>query len=310
MFAPMFALLLIAAAPATDMAAMRDLAALDLRVATVGDRLARGGLCRDRLSNPGIVVQDVSQYAAALRPAAVQALRLGQGPTIVAVVPGSHAATLGLAAGDEILTVDGIAPPVAGRRARSFDRVAATEALIEAGLARGGTRITLRRDGAAREVELPAVSGCRSRFQLQPGTRLNASADGIYVQVSGALVEFVASDDELAIVLAHELAHNILRHKANLDAAGVSRGLFKGFGRNGARIRAAEAEADRLALYLAARAGYDISVAPAFWERFGRKAEPILSDGTHAGWRDRVEAASREIARIRAQQAAGQPPTP
>lgn len=305
----MFALLLIAAAPATDMAAMRDLAALDLRVATVGDRLARGGLCRDRPSNPGIVVQDVSQYAAALRPAAVKALRLGQGPTIVAVVPGSHAATLGLAAGDEILAVDGIAPPAAGR-GRSFDRVAATEALIEAGLARGGLRMTLRRDGAAREVEVPTVSGCRSRFQMQPGTRLNASADGIYVQVSGALVEFVANDDELAIVLAHELAHNILRHKANLDAAGVSRGLFKGFGRNGARIREAEAEADRLALYLAARAGYDVSVAPAFWERFGRKADPILSDGTHSGWRDRVAAASREIARIRAQQAAGQAPTP
>lgn len=305
MLGPMFAfLLLMAAAPADDEAALKDLLALDLRVATIGARLATGGLCDARLSNPGIVVQDIDQYAAALRPAARRALQLGDAPTIVAVLPGSAAEAAGLAAGDEILAVNGIPSP-GTRKGRSFARVAATEALIEAGLARGGVRLRVRRNGTARELAVPSVTGCASRFQLQPGTKLNASADGVYVQVSGALVEFTRRDDELALILAHELAHNILGHKAVLDAAGVSRGLFAGMGRNGARIRQTEAEADRLALYLMARAGYDITIAPAFWERFGRKADPILSDGTHAGWRARAAAAEREIARIEALRAAG-----
>jgi beta-barrel assembly-enhancing protease len=111
--------------------------------------------------------------------------------------------------------------------------------------------------------------------------------------------------------MAHELAHNILGHRAQLDAAGVSRGLLAPFGKNRTRIRATELEADRHALYLMARAGYDIAVAPAFWERFGRKVDAgILSDGTHAGWRERVQRAREEITRIEAQRRAGQLPTP
>lgn len=305
MLGRMFAfLLLMATAPADDEAALKDLLALDLRVATIGARLATGGLCDGRLSNPGIVVQDISQYAPALRPAARRALRLGDTPTVVAVVPGSAAERAGLMAGDVIVALIGTDAPEPPK-GKSFTRVAATEALIEAGLAQGNLVIGVRRAGALRTFEVPSVTGCASRFQLQPGTKLNASADGTYVQVSGALVEFATRDDELALILAHELAHNILGHKAKLDAAGVSRGLFAGMGRNGARIRETEAEADRLALYLMARAGYDITIAPAFWERFGRKADPILSDGTHAGWRARAAAAEREIARIEALRAAG-----
>lgn len=300
----MLALILMLATPDADGAALRALVAQDLRVAAVGDRLARGGLCNARMSNPGVVIQDLAQYAPALRPAARTALQMGAGPTIVAVVPGSAAERAGLSAGDEILAVDGVAPPPA-RDDRRFARVEATEALIEAGLARRAVTLRIRRDGALAERTVPSVTGCASRFQLQPGTRLNASADGRYVQVSGALVEFVANDDELALVMAHELAHNILGHKARLDAAGVSRGLFKGLGANGARIRETEAEADRWALYLAARAGFDIAGAPAFWERFGRKADPILSDGTHAGWRARAAQARAEIERIAALRAVG-----
>lgn len=300
----MLALLLLAAAPVGDESALKALLVLDLRVAAIGERLARGGLCTGRLSNPGIIVQDIGQYAAPLRPAARRALRLGEAPTVVAVLPDSAAARAGLAPGDEILAVNG-APPPPQPRGKSFGRVGAVEAMIEAGLARDGLTLTIGRAGAVRDIAVQSVTGCSSRFQLQPGTKLNASADGTYVQVSGALAEFAGRDDELALILAHELAHNILGHKAKLDAAGVSRGLFAGLGRNGERIRATEAEADRLALYLMARAGYDLRVAPGFWERFGRKADPILSDGTHAGWRARAAAAVQEIARIDALKAAG-----
>jgi len=310
----MLALLLLAAAPAADgpdAAALAALLAEDVRVAAIGDRLARHGPCDGWLSNPGILIQDAAQYAESLRPAARAALGLADGPTIVAVLPGSEAAAAGLAPGDELRAVDGEPVPAAAR-GKSFTRIAATEKLVERGLADGGgVTLRVRRGAAEREIAVASRRGCASRFQLLPGRRLNASADGVYVQVSGALAEFAADDDELAVIIAHELAHNILGHKARLDAAGVSRGLLAGFGRNRTRIRATELEADRWALYLMARAGYRFDRAPAFWERFGRRADPgIFADGTHAGWRERVARAEAEIARIRAQQAAGTAPTP
>lgn len=304
----LFAFLIAAATP--DVESLRALAALDARVATIGDRLARSGLCKAVLSNPGWVVQDVAQYDRRLRPAATEALKLGTMPTIVTVLPGGSAARAGLRAGDELLTVGEQAVPAASEK-KGYSRLAQVEQWVEDDLRRGRLKLTFRRAGVSKDVELIAEPGCASRFQLMPGAKLNATADGAYVQVSGALVEFSGNDDELALIIAHELAHNILGHRARLDAAGVSRGLLAGFGKNRTRIRETELEADRHALHLMARAGYDITVAPAFWERFGRKTGAgFLSDGTHAGWRERVTRAQAEIARIEAQRAAGQPATP
>ena len=66
----MFLAFLLAAAAPAELQAVRDLAALDLKVARLGDRLARAGLCNARLSGPGWVLQDLSQYNPSLRPAA------------------------------------------------------------------------------------------------------------------------------------------------------------------------------------------------------------------------------------------------
>lgn len=302
-----FALLLATAAPA-ELQAVRDLVALDLRVATVGERLSGSGLCPTTSRGPGWVVQDLAQYGAALRTAAREALMLGAFPTIVAVVPGGAAERAQLRPGDQIYSVE--SEPVAVK-SRGYSRLQELEDRIEQGLARGQLALRVQRGSATLDVVLKPEPGCASRFQLLPGPSLNAKADGRYVQVSGGLVEFVRNDDELALVIAHELAHNILGHRARLDAAGVSRGLFAGFGKNRGRIRDTELEADRLALYLMARAGYDPAVAPTFWQRFGRKLVPgFLSDGTHPGTAERVRRAEAEIARIRQQQAAGQQPTP
>lgn len=304
----MFAWILALAVVPTALQAVRDLAALDLRVATIGDRLARSGLCRAALSAPGWVVQDLVQYRPQLRSAVREALRLGERPTVVALVPGGAAARARVAVGDQIEAVSGRTLGAAGK---GYARMQQLENWVEQGLASGKVRVTFRRGQELVEVDLPAQPGCSSRFQLLPGRGLNARADGTYVQVSGELVKFVRNDDELALVMAHELAHNVLRHRVQLDAQKVSRGLFAGFGKNGALIRTAELEADRMALYLMARAGFDPSVAPGFWQRFGARQVPgFLSDGTHPGTGERVRRAEAEIARIRSQQAAGQQPTP
>jgi predicted Zn-dependent protease len=106
-------------------------------------------------------------------------------------------------------------------------------------------------------------------------------------------------DDELAAILAHELAHNILGHRAVLDAQGVSRGLFGRIGKNAAKIRETEIAADRLSLTLMRDAGYRMAAAPEFWARFEKKhGSGIFADATHLNGRRRVDMLNAEIARI------------
>ena len=58
-------------------------------------------------------------------------------------------------------------------------------------------------------------------------------------------------------------------------------------------------EADRLSVWLLANAGYDPASAIRFWERFGREhGEGLISDGTHARWKERAKAIDEEIARL------------
>src|SRR3546814_14555453 len=79
-----------------------------------------------------------------------------------------------------------------------------------------------------------------------------------------ALLDFLRNDDELAIVLGHEIAHTIYKHPAELEARGVpSEGLLRGFGKNASRVRATEEEADRLGIKDRKRAveGQSVSVS-------------------------------------------------
>ena len=114
-----------------------------------------------------------------------------------------------------------------------------------------------------------------------------------------------------AAAVAHELAHNILGHRARLDAAGVDRGLLQQFGRNARLFKQTEIEADRLSPWLMANAGYDPRAAVRFWTAFGQRAgRPLLQAGTHPRWQDRAASIEREVRAIDAQRAAAQPLAP
>jgi Zn-dependent protease with chaperone function len=301
----LFAFLLAAAsAPAIDPAALRALAEADARLVEIGRRLAKGGagLCRGMVSNPGWTIEDAEQYRPELRDQARAVLKLGDYPTVFAVLQDSAAARAGLRQGDEIVAVGG--KPV-GEAASRASR--ARQAEVESALFAGQRAVTVRRQGQAVRFTLAPEQGCASEFLIgrERGLRA-ASSDGERVVVSAEIVDFAASDDELALAMAHELAHNILGHnKGHAPQRGA------GEDRSGSRSRDRELEADRWALYLMARAGYDVSVAPGFWRRWGPKTGfGIFSDGTHPDWRERARRAEAEIMRIKAQQAAGQTPVP
>ncbi|MBV9883050.1 MAG: M48 family metalloprotease [Sphingomonadaceae bacterium] len=287
--------------------------ALDQRVAAIGYRLAVAArpLCRRTENLPGFAVHDLSQYGADFRPAAIRAFGLDAGPGVLALVPGSPAERAGLRLDDVLISLDGRPLPHGDPgRDRSFDRMAQILDAIDAAFADGAADIAVRRAGAALTLHVGSEPGCASRFQLVPSGRMNAEADGRYVQVTTALASYVADDAELAAVLAHEFAHNILGHRIRLDADRVSRGFFGNFGRNAAHIRETEIEADRFSIYLLDRAGYDPEAAVRFWNRFGRRGLNFLGSPTHPNWRARIDSFEAEIAAVRAARAAGREPVP
>jgi len=218
-------------------------------------------------------------------------------PIVTIVVPDAPAADAGLRAGDVISTINGHA--VAGANVAD---------IIDDALDQGMIALSL---SDQRHLAFKAQQGCGFAVGLENGTRLDAYADGKAVAVSSALVSFTRTDDELAVIIGHELAHNILKHRDILDSEHVSRGFFAVFGKNAERIRQTEEDADVMALYLMARSGYDINIAPDFWDRFGaRTGAGVFSDGTHPRTKARVARAITTIAAIRAQQAKGDLPTP
>lgn len=112
-------------------------------------------------------------------------------------------------------------------------------------------------------------------------------------------IDFAASDDELAVLIAHQIAHFLV---ADLTDESVE----------------AEISADRLGLYLAARAGHDPTVASGLLERLTLEKPEMLNRKLEPRWRrryssihlfapERLVAMPTTLSEIAAKQAAGEP---
>lgn len=296
-------------------AALEALRANDLRVESIGFALATDALplCQNGVPRSGILVQLASLFDAEIRADAVALFHLDRGPAITGVVSGSAADRAGVRAGDRLLAINGaeavdLVPPTSRARIEGYT---ALIAWIDAALEKGPIRLKLERDGRVFEISYAGDSGCPSLFQVTLSRSLNAQADGNTVAISEEIIAYTIDDDELAFVIGHELAHNILRHRERLDRDHVERGVLRSFGRNPALIRATEAEADYYGVYLAARAGYDAQAAARFWARLARRHRlRFLSDHTHPADPQRIAMLTATAAEIAARRAASQPLLP
>ncbi|GGB36143.1 hypothetical protein GCM10011380_26900 [Sphingomonas metalli] len=290
------ALLLLggAAPPANDDDAA--VARADAALARIGWRLvtANATLC-DRLAPaPGWLIHAVDQYLPQPLPAGTTVKGFAAPVAIALTVPGAPAAAAGVRADDGLVAVSGHAVPAPSKGPPSARTRDAALALVMAEPADRPLTVTLLRDARRFDATIAASPGCRASFEVVPGRALIADSDGSVVRIGQPFLERYG-EAEAAAVVAHELAHIVLRHRARLEAAGVKWGLFSEFGRNGRLFRRTESEADLLGAALLRNAGWDAAAAPRFWREHGGEVDGgLFRSRTHpaSGARaDAIEAA-------------------
>jgi hypothetical protein len=275
----------------------------DLRVAKVAYRLALAGrpLCPASWPATGMLFHHLAEYEAKDRPLVVQLYGLDRGPGVLSVIGGSPAAQAGLRAGDVLLAVGGRPFPapteIATIRERSVwrARLEASEMQLEGALRQGPADLLVLREGREMRLRLESRPACLGRIRLARSTQTNAFASGRYVIMTTSMLDYLRNDDELAVVLGHEMAHDILGHPATRSEEGILAGL----GIHPSNIWKREAEADRFGLRLMAAAGYDLGTAIPFWRRYLGKFDwfpQIFRSHPSLGAREKI--AADEIAAI------------
>lgn len=285
-----------AEAPQTALHALRD---QDRRALAIGWRLseAAADLCAAARPGLGWTLHDLDQYRPGLRPTAASVFGLGEGDLgVMALAPDGPAARAGVREGDVVLSFGGRRFDAPRATSREADYAPMARALrdIEAETAAAPIPVRIRRDGRVVDLVARPRSRCPWPVQVEPSPRLFAASDGVRVSVSSALADYAVRDDDLAFVIAHEMAHNLRRP----EETGA---------RRGSRVR--EEAADRTGLILAARAGYDTSGAAAFVTRLGRTMGRRPFDG-HPPTPARAAALARLHAWIAAERQAGRPLRP
>jgi predicted Zn-dependent protease len=135
---------------------------------------------------------------------------------------------------------------------------------------------------------------------------------GKMAMYSGLIQKLNATDDEIAAVMGHEIAHalrehareRISRQMGTQMAVGIAGALFgigelgQGLGNMVADVtlnlpnsRTHEVEADRMGVELAARAGYDPRAAISLWEKMAKTSnggQPPKWLSTHPSHEDRI----------------------
>ena len=260
----------------------------DQRLQDIGWRLAAGnaGFCNDRRLAVGLQLLDLASFR---NPDPIRVAFSAQGDFMVqTIAKGSPAQLAELPTYSEITAINGEQLnrlPSGGDR--DWQRLKSAHDAIDLALDETGEVRITRGDGQG--VSIAGTAICSTRFELNDRGK-RAVADGARVQIGAHFPAFDYPEDELAAAIAHELAHNILEHRAWLNEVGRER----------KHVRATEREADRLMPWLLANAGYEPEAALRFMQKWGpRHSGGIFRKRTHDGWDERAKMIATEIEGMR-----------
>lgn len=237
-------------------------------------RVAAGADCPAPGSATGLTIDHIAAYGPHEQAAVQRDLGMTSLPQIAAVARGSPTALADIRPGDEIEAINGMAansiipqgddPALLAENLMDWLANRPTDEAI--------TFILRRNHITLRKVMTPAAA-CTGRAILKTDNTLDAYSDRRDLAITTGMIAFTANDDELALIVGHELAHVLLQHEWT-GSAGV--------------LRKRETEADILGAMLAHCAGYDVVKGAAFWRRYGAQDTARWSRlATHASpeWR-------------------------
>lgn len=161
-----------------------------------------------------------------------------------------------------------------------------------------------------------SIKDCSFDFVVLREGPYNAYADGEKIYVTPNLMDTMDANNELAFVLAHEYAHNLMRHvqatQQNVGIASIigliidsqlgTNGQISRLGGQFAQLRYSksfEQEADYVGMYILARAGYDIDEVATVWREASlRNPNAIYNATTHPTNPERFIALSHTVEEI------------
>ena len=279
---------------------IRTLGAKQMHLASIGYRIATANAhtCARPDMMTGMILHDLSQYDPSVRPAVTRAFSLYGGYGVLQLVPGSAAQRAGIQIDDEIVAVGGrlvADSSIVQVPRKSSRRIDQFSILLTKALGNGATDLLIRRNGTHLTINLQGEAGCGGDVMLANSSTLNAWSDGRHVVLTTAIAQMARSDDELAFVIAHEMAHNSLGHAQG--SGGDAGGLFALLGFGAARVKRMEVAADSHAVALMSAGGYAPNAGVSFLRNMGRRLWWNVSLD-HPGFGRRMQIVSAAIARL------------
>lgn len=269
----------------------------------------------------GFTAKNRYSYPGEFNEAAHVAFGMGERLQVTGVLAGSGAARAGLHRGDGLVSAGGKPLPTGPNASTLAGSVFGPLVNAQTNLAMG-----IERDGAARQLSIPVTRACGFGVELGNADNVNSYADGQRIMVTRGMIQFTQGDEELAYVMAKGMAHNILGHAAaqrnggtigsiidNLISVHPDTSMLIGSGGIKAMPQELDGAADHLALYLLARAGYNIDNVAAFWKRLAVTYPATVLNGyvaNHPATAFRIGAIEKSAAEIKAKQAGKKPLLP
>jgi len=236
---------------------------------------------------------------------------------ITSVLPGSGAMLAGIKPGDILLAAGGKPLPTGPNAERASSSIIAESIQGNAPI-----ELTVLNGSDTTIVEVLLTRACAVTIDLGNTDEINSFADGRRVMVTRGMLNFVQSDEELAYVLARDIAANIVSpaprpavsafidrlHTLNLnltppkDEAPIT-----------STSSITDAAVEKLALYMLARAGVATTGVARFWERLNVAYPGDVGNShaaTHSLLSERLNVIEQTIQAIKNKQKNGLPLRP
>ena len=241
-----------------------------------------GDACAVEAAESGLRIDSIDAYPATARDAASAALELSALAQVYFVASGSAADLAGVKAGDEFLTLYGLDPAQAISTTEGVSLADRIERFLSQRSAGEDVQLVVRRDDRTLAFTLTPRMRCRHVAVVAVDEDVKAYSDATGLAVTTGLMRSLRNDDELAVVVGHELAHIALYD------------YFRD-----ARIRGKRKEdiVDAIGTRLAGCAGYDLAKGLQFWLHYDEaRRKSFLPSFTHRSSKKRFRAAQPLIA--------------